>query len=100
MEMTTKKTISNKQILSKLKKNNIALFLALLFHEAAPAIKIKSTVGAGDSMVAGIIIALQKKLSWRDVLRYGVAAGTAATMNAGTELCTRENVEKVRAFFQ
>jgi len=70
------------------------------FHEAAPAIKIKSTVGAGDSMVAGILIALQKKLSWRDVLRYGVAAGTAATMNAGAELCTRENVEKVRAFFQ
>jgi len=69
------------------------------FHEAAPAIKIKSTVGAGDSMVAGILIALQKKLSWRDVLRYGVAAGTAATMNAGAELCTRENVEKVRAFF-
>ena len=32
MEMTTKKTISNKQILSQLKKNNIALFLALLFH--------------------------------------------------------------------
>ena len=70
------------------------------FHEAAPAIKIKSTVGAGDSMVAGILIALQKKLSWRDVLRYGVAAGTAATMTAGTKLCTRENVEKVRAFFQ
>jgi 6-phosphofructokinase 2 len=69
------------------------------FHEAAPAIKIKSTVGAGDSMVAGILIALQKKLSWRDVLRYGVAAGTAATMNAGAELCTRENVEKVRSFF-
>jgi 6-phosphofructokinase 2 len=68
------------------------------FHEAAPAIKIKSTVGAGDSMVAGILIALQKKLSWRDVLRYGVAAGTAATMNAGAELCTRENVEKVRSF--
>lgn len=70
------------------------------FHEAAPAIKIKSTVGAGDSMVAGMLIALQRKLSWRDVLRYGVAAGTAATMNAGTKLCTREDVEKVRAFFQ
>jgi 6-phosphofructokinase 2 len=69
------------------------------YHEPAPPIKIKSTVGAGDSMVAGIIIAMQKKLSLRDVLRYGIAAGTAATMNAGTGLCTRENIEKIRSFF-
>jgi putative membrane protein len=32
MVMTTKKTGSNKQILSQKQKNNIALFLALLFH--------------------------------------------------------------------
>jgi 6-phosphofructokinase 2 len=69
------------------------------YHEPAPTIKIKSTVGAGDSMVAGIIIAMQKGLSWRDVLKYGVAAGTAATINAGSGLCTRETIEKVRSFF-
>jgi 6-phosphofructokinase 2 len=70
------------------------------YHEAAPAVKIKSTVGAGDSMLAGIIIALQKKWPWKNVLRYGVAAGTAATMNAGTELCKKEDVEKIYSFFQ
>ncbi len=70
------------------------------YHEAAPAVKSKSTVGAGDSMLAGIIIALQKKWPWKNVLRYGVAAGTAATMNSGTELCKKEDVEKIYSFFQ
>ena len=69
------------------------------FHEPAPAIKIKSTVGAGDSMVAGLIIGMQKTDSLREVLKYGVAAGTAATITAGSGLCTRENLDKVRSFF-
>ncbi|MBO9204285.1 MULTISPECIES: 1-phosphofructokinase family hexose kinase [Niastella] len=69
------------------------------YHQPAPTIKIKSTVGAGDSMVAGIIIGMQKQLPWKDVLKYGVAAGTAATINAGSGLCTRENLDKVRSFF-
>jgi 6-phosphofructokinase 2 len=69
------------------------------YHEPAPAIRIKSTVGAGDSMVAGIIIGMQKDLSWKNVLKYGVAAGTAATINAGSGLCTRETLEKIRSFF-
>jgi 6-phosphofructokinase 2 len=69
------------------------------YHEPAPAIKIKSTVGAGDSMVAGLIIGMQKTDSLREVLKYGVAAGTAATITAGSSLCTRENLDKVRSFF-
>jgi 6-phosphofructokinase 2 len=69
------------------------------YHEPAPAIKIKSTVGAGDSMVAGLIIGMQKKVSLREVLKYGVAAGTAATVTAGSGLCTPENIEKIRSFF-
>lgn len=69
------------------------------FHEPAPAIKIKSTVGAGDSMVAGIIVGMQKNLPLKEVLKYGVAAGTAATITAGSGLCTPENIEKIRSFF-
>lgn len=53
---------------------------------AAPAVKKISTVGAGDSMVAGMIYGLQKNYSLGECLRFGVACGTAATMNPGTEL--------------
>jgi 6-phosphofructokinase 2 len=30
-----------------------------------------------------------------DVLHYGIATGTATTMNPGTELCKKEDVEKL-----
>jgi len=58
-----------------------------------PPVKIKSTVGAGDSMVAGIVLLLSKGSSLEKAVQYGVACGTAATMNAGTELCKSEDAE-------
>ena len=60
-----------------------------------PTVKRKSTVGAGDSMVAGIVLSLFKRRPLEEVLRYGVACGTAATMNPGTELCKKTDVDKL-----
>jgi 6-phosphofructokinase 2 len=54
-------------------------------------------VGAGDSMVAGIVISLSNGKSLIDAAKYGVACGTAATMNPGTELCRLEDAEKLYA---
>jgi 6-phosphofructokinase 2 len=53
----------------------------------APPVKRKSTVGAGDSMLAGIVMYLSAGKSIREAVRYGVACGTAATLNEGTQLC-------------
>lgn len=66
-------------------------------HVAAPDVKIKSTVGAGDSMVAGIVFGLSKNKTFREALQYGVACGTAATMNEGTALCHVDDVELLYA---
>jgi len=60
-----------------------------------PLITRRSTVGAGDSMVAGIVYKLSNGWSLLDAVQYGVACGTAATMNAGTELCHLKDVEKL-----
>ena len=60
-----------------------------------PDVTIHSTVGAGDSMVGAMILALWKDWSLEDVLCYGVAAGTAATLNPGTELCKKEDTERI-----
>lgn len=65
------------------------------FTIQAPAVKIKSTVGAGDSMVAGIVWYISKKKSLYESLQYGVACGTAATLNTGTGLCRKEDVERL-----
>ena len=60
-----------------------------------PQVVIQSTVGAGDSMVGGIVLALSKGWDLGDTLCYGVAAGTAATLNPGTELCKKEDTERI-----
>jgi 6-phosphofructokinase 2 len=52
-------------------------------------------VGAGDSMVGGLAAALVEKRPLDDAVRFGVAAGSAAVMNDGTELCRREDVERL-----
>jgi 6-phosphofructokinase 2 len=64
-----------------------------MHRSAPPVVKRKSVVGAGDSMVAGIVLALSQGKSMKEVLQYGVACGTAATMNPGTELCKKEDAE-------
>jgi 6-phosphofructokinase 2 len=55
-------------------------------HISAPNVVKKSTVGAGDSMVGGMVWALSMNMSLKDVIRWGVACGSAATMNEGTQL--------------
>lgn len=61
----------------------------------APTVPAKSKIGAGDSMVAGIVWSLAKGESVRDAVRFGVAAGAAAVMTPGTELCRREDTERL-----
>ncbi|MFZ9386330.1 MAG: 1-phosphofructokinase family hexose kinase [Chitinophagaceae bacterium] len=65
------------------------------YFVSAPAVEKKSTVGAGDSMVAGILHALENKKTLREAIRFGVACGTAATMNEGTQLFRKEDAEKL-----
>jgi 6-phosphofructokinase 2 len=62
---------------------------------AAPAVLARSKVGAGDSMVAGLTAALAQQRSLDDAVELGVAAGSAAVMNEGTELCRREDTERI-----
>lgn len=60
-----------------------------------PTVPIISKVGAGDSMVAGIVLSLARGNPLRDAIRFGVASGTAAVMTPGTELCRREDAERL-----
>jgi 6-phosphofructokinase 2 len=63
-----------------------------LEYIAAPIVHQKSTIGAGDSMVAGMVYRLSQGKSLREMVRYGVACGTAATMTEGTQLCKKKDV--------
>jgi 6-phosphofructokinase 2 len=61
----------------------------------APNVAKKSTVGAGDSMVGGMVWALSQNKSLKEVIRWGVACGSAATMNEGTQLFKFEDAKRL-----
>jgi 6-phosphofructokinase 2 len=67
--------------------------------ERFPAIPVEAqgSVGAGDSMLAGIVLGLTRGLPLHDAVRFGMAAGTAALFGFGTELCRRTDVERLYA---
>ena len=64
-------------------------------HVASPSVPVRSAVGAGDSLLAGMVLRLQQGRPLGEAVRFGVAAGAAAVMNPGTELCRREDAERL-----
>ncbi|WP_253384220.1 6-phosphofructokinase II [unidentified bacterial endosymbiont] len=60
-----------------------------------PPMKSRSTVGAGDSMVGAMTLKLAQGASLLEMTRYGVAAGSAATINHGTRLCSLVDTQKI-----
>ncbi len=63
----------------------------------APTVSVKSRIGAGDSMMAAMVLRLAAGAPIGDAARYGVAAGSAAVITPGTDLCRREDVERLYA---
>jgi len=66
----------------------------VLRTQALP-IKPVSTIGAGDSFVGGMVWSIASGHGLDDAFRYGSAAGSAAVLAPGTELCRREEVERL-----
>ncbi|MEO6671143.1 MAG: 1-phosphofructokinase family hexose kinase [Ferruginibacter sp.] len=93
--LAAREIISNKQaevVVVSMGASGALLVTASIAEQiVAPAVKIKSTVGAGDSMVAGIVLALSEQKHITEAVQFGVACGTAATMNEGTGLCSKED---------
>ena len=67
------------------------------WHAIAPGVKPVSTVGAGDSFLAGLVQALSVGESPERALAYAVSAGSATAMSPATTLCERNIVESVLA---
>jgi 6-phosphofructokinase 2 len=64
-------------------------------HIPAPTVERKSTVGAGDSMVAGMVWAICENKTMEEMAMMGVACGTGATMNEGTRLFRKDDVDRL-----
>ena len=62
---------------------------------AAPPVDESSAVGAGDSMVAGIVLASARGASLNEAVRTGVITGTAALLTPATGLVRRGDVDRL-----
>lgn len=58
-------------------------------------VKTRSAVGAGDSFTAAMTWWLSHGHTVADSFRFGLAAGSAAVMTEGTELCRRDDVHAI-----
>lgn len=65
------------------------------FRAQPLAIEPVSTVGAGDSFLGGLVAALAAGNSLQESFCVGVAAGSAAVLSPGTELCREEDVQRL-----
>ncbi len=62
----------------------------------SPDVPIKSRVGAGDSFLASMTLSLARGNTPLEAFADGIAAGAATAMTPGTELCHREDIERIR----
>jgi len=60
-----------------------------------PQVEARSAVGAGDSTVAGMVHRLATGAEPLAAFRFGLAAGTAAVLTPGTDMCRPEDVERI-----
>lgn len=60
-----------------------------------PSVNVESTIGAGDSSVAGFVSGLVQGKDLKQCLIYAVAAGTATTLRQGTALCQKDDFERI-----
>src|SRR4030042_215200 len=81
--------------ISRAKKGLIVATKEKLIKVTPPQEEVRSTVGAGDSAVAGLVLKLSQGHRIEEASQWAAAAGTAATLTPGTELCRREDVERL-----
>jgi 6-phosphofructokinase 2 len=66
------------------------------YQVVPPKVNVKSSIGAGDALVGGLVYALSEGSDFADALTLGVACGTASTLNAAGVLSSRDDVESIR----
>ncbi len=69
----------------------------LALRARALSVKPISAVGAGDSFLGALVFSLASGANLADAFRLSVAAGAAALLNEGTELCHTADVYRLSA---
>lgn len=82
----------SKVLVSLGEKGSILVAPEGVYEAEGLKVKVKSTVGAGDSMVAALIYSHLKSFNHKDTLAFAQATATATVMMEGTEACSLNQV--------
>lgn len=63
----------------------------------APLVDVKTTIGAGDCLLAGLVWAFANHQSPQEALQLGVASGTASLLASGTGLSSPPDIQRLKA---
>ncbi|MDP3769137.1 MAG: 1-phosphofructokinase [Dehalococcoidia bacterium] len=76
------------------RRGAVAVAEDTLWWARPPETTVVSSVGAGDALLAGMLLQLEDGAGMEEALRWGTAAGAAACLTAGTQLCRRDDVTR------
>lgn len=87
-------------VISMGNRGAILITETILLSVPAPPVNVVNSVGAGDSMLAGILFSLAKGDDLSSAFRYGVACGSAATLHGGSGLGDKESADNLFKIIQ
>lgn len=65
------------------------------FDGISPSVEMRSTIGCGDSMLGGMLWAIESGKPVEEAFRWGLAAGAATACTDGTEIARRSVVDEL-----
>ncbi|MCK8828288.1 1-phosphofructokinase [Natroniella acetigena] len=63
----------------------------------SPIVEVRSSVGAGDTLVGALALRLNQQQSLKEAVRYAVAASANTVTKAGTQICNKDELEQLLA---
>jgi 6-phosphofructokinase 2 len=82
-------------LVSQGRRGLVAVTRSERYRAVPPSVKVRSTVGAGDSTVAGFVFRYAGGKPLEDCVRFATAAGTAATLAPGNQLCKLRDTQRL-----
>jgi 6-phosphofructokinase 2 len=91
-----RKGVAKKVIVARGADGNVLATAERRLFSPAPKVRVRSTVGAGDSFVAALVLAMARGQADDEALAMGTAAAAAAVITDATQLCRPEDVMRLR----
>jgi tagatose 6-phosphate kinase len=80
-------------VISLGKQGAVACYDGMVYYAVPPDVKVASSIGSGDSMIAGMLHALSSGAGIEDALKMGCAAGSATALSSGSDIGVKADVD-------